>query len=75
MIRYNIRVNHGDDNVTTKFYFVHKDWQTISQEESDKCFDSAVKELNRIYKTCGRFATEVGVIRLFESYGFERSFL
>lgn len=75
MIRYNIRVNYGDNNRTNKFYFAHKDWRNVTQEESDKAFDSAVKELNRIYKTYGRFATEVGIIRLFESYGFERSFL
>ena len=73
MIRYNIRVNHGDANITTKFYFVHKDWATISQEDSDTAFDKAVKELNRVYKNYGRFATEVGIVKLFESFGFERT--
>ena len=47
MVRYSIRINHGDNNITTQFYFVHKDWQTISQEESNKAFDKAVKELNQ----------------------------
>ena len=36
-------------------------------------FNEAVKELNRVYKTYGRFATTTGVIRLFESFGFEIS--
>ena len=72
MVRYNIRVNHGDDDVTTKFYFVHRDYATLSNEEQDQAFDKAVKELNRIYKTYGRFATEVGIVRLFNHFGFER---
>lgn len=73
MVRYNIRINHGDNNITKKYYFVHKDWANISKEESDKAFNDAVQELNRIYKTYGRFATEVGIIRLFNTYGFEIS--
>ena len=73
MIRYNIRVNTGDNDVTHVYYFVHKDWNNISQEDSDKAFHEAVTELNRIYKTYGRFATQVGVTRLFESFGFERT--
>ena len=73
MIRYNIRINHGDNDITTRFEFVHKNWKTISAEESDKAFNEAVKELNRVYKTYGRFATTTGVIRLFESFGFEIS--
>lgn len=74
MVRYHISVNNGDKDVTVKYYFVHKDWNTISKEESDKAFDAAVKELDRIYKTYGRFATEVGVCRLFESFGFDRAY-
>lgn len=73
MVRYNIRINSGDNDVTYKYYFVHKDWETISQEESDKAFNEAVTELNRIYKTYGRFATKTGVLRLFDSFGFMES--
>lgn len=60
MIRYSIRVNHGDA-------------MSLTDEEQDKAFDKAVKELNRIYKKYGRFATEAGVISLFDSFGFERT--
>lgn len=74
MVRYHISVNNGDNDVTVKYYFVHKNWNTISKDESDKAFDAAVKELDRIYKTYGRFATEVGVCRLFESFGFDRTY-
>lgn len=73
MVRYNIRVNSGDDDVTIKYEFVHKDYANLSAEEQDKAFDKAVKELDRIYKTYGRFATTAGVVRLFNSFGFEIS--
>ena len=73
MMRYNIRINTGDDNHQTTFFFVHKDWKNVSQEESDAAFDKAVKEIDHIYKTYGRFATEVGVARLFNAFGFERT--
>lgn len=73
MVKYHIRVNHGDDDKTVQYHFVHKDWATISQEDSDVAFNDAVTELNRIYKTYGRFATQVGVLRLFDSFGFERT--
>jgi len=72
MRRYNIRVNIGDDDITHKFFFVHKDWENLSDEEQDKAFDEAVKEINRVYEY-GRFATQVGVSRLFAKYGFERT--
>ena len=72
-VKYNISINHGDNNTTTRFYFVHKDYQTLSKEEQDKAFDAAVKELNHIYKDYGRFATTVGVCKLFEKFGFERT--
>ena len=72
MRRYNIRVNIGDNNTTHKFYFVHKNWKNLSDEEQDKAFDKAVKEINRVYEY-GRFATQVGVSRLFAKYGFERT--
>lgn len=73
MVRYNIRVNNGDDNITVKYEFVHKDYATMTNEEQDKTFNEAVKELDRIYKNYGRFATTTGVVRLFNSFGFELS--
>lgn len=73
MVRYNIRVNSGDDDVTIKYEFVHKDYANLSTEEQDKVFNEAVKELDRIYKNYGRFATTTGVVRLFNSFGFELS--
>lgn len=73
LIRYSIRVNHGDADITVKYYFVHRDFASLTDEEQDKAFDKAVKELNRIYKTYGRFATEAGVMSLFDSFGFERT--
>lgn len=73
MVRYNIRVNYGDADITKKFEFVHKSWNSLSNEEQDKAFDDAVKELNRVYSTYGRFATSTGIIRLFDSFGFELS--
>lgn len=59
MVRYNIRIK----DVTTKFYFVHKDYQTLNEEQQSVEFDKAVKELERVYKTYGRFATEKAVDR------------
>lgn len=73
MVRYFIRVNNGDNDTAVKYSFVHKDWDKLSKEEQDKAFDNAVKELERIYKSYGRFATTTGVIRLFSSFGFELS--
>ena len=73
MTRYRIRVNHGDADTTVTYDFVHKDHAVLTKEEQDQAFDQAIKELNRIYKSYGRFATTTGVIRLFASYGFELS--
>lgn len=73
MIRFSIRVNYGDNDTTVKFDFVHKDWNTMSNDEQYKAFDKAVKELDHIYKTYGRFATTTGVLRLFDSFGFTLS--
>ena len=56
-----------------KFEFVHKSWNSLSNEEQDKAFDKAVNELNRVYYTYGRFATSTGIIKLFDSFGFELS--
>lgn len=46
MIRYNIRINYGDANITKKFEFVHKSWNTLSDKEQNEAFDKAVKELD-----------------------------
>ena len=73
MIRYNIKINYGDKNETKKFYFVHNNWNDLSNEEQDKAFNDAVTELNRIYKNYGRFATQIGIVKLFESFGFIES--
>ena len=73
MIRYNIRINYGDANITKKFEFVHKSWNTLSDKEQNEAFDKAVKELNRVYTTYGRFATTAGILKLFDSFGFELS--
>ncbi len=73
MNRYKIHINYGDDDKTAQFYFVHRDFANMTAEQQDEEFDKAVKELNRIYKTYGRFATKVGIRRLFDSFGFEES--
>ena len=73
MNRYFINVNNGDANITKQYCFVHRDWDSISVEDQDAAFDKAVKELNHIYKDYGRFATTIGVTRLFESFEFELS--
>ena len=73
MIRFHINVNNGDDDVTIRYEFVHKEWQTLSEEDQYKQWDIAVKAIDHLYKTCGRFATQVGVSKFFEQYGFERT--
>ena len=71
MIKYFIKVNIGDNNITHNFSFIHKDFENITKEESDIAFDKAVKELDRIYENYGRFATTRGVEKLFNTFGFE----
>ena len=73
MVRFHINVNYGDADTTKLFWFVHKNYQNLSDDEQALEFDKAVKELDRIYKTYGRFATTVGIKRLFDSFGFEES--
>ena len=73
MNRYQIRINYGDANATCIFFFYHKDYKTKTDKEQDRDFDTAVQELNRVYKTYGRFATTRGVEKLFEHFGFERT--
>lgn len=73
MVRYHIRVNVGNENKTIQYHFVHKDCSVLSRDKMDDAFNDAVTELNRVYKNYGRFATQTGVTRLFESFGFERT--
>lgn len=73
MVRFYIRVNTGDNNRTHKYYFIHKNYDDLTDDEQKRLFDIAVKELNKIYKTYGRFATSTGVINFFESHGFEHT--
>lgn len=49
MVRFHIRVNNGYENMTRMYWFVHKKWETMSEEEQTKEWDAAVKELNHIY--------------------------
>ena len=44
-----------------------------TEEEQTKDWQAAIDELNHIYKDYGRFATSVGVNKLFEKFGFERT--
>jgi len=71
---FDIHINIGDNNQTVHFYFTHIN-QGLSLEDQAVDFDKAVKELNRIYKNYGRFATATGVIRLFRAFGFEPTVL
>lgn len=67
MVRYNIAIATG------RHYFVHEDQAHTDKKTSDKKFDEAVKELDRIYENYGRFATSVGVRNLFKVYGFDET--
>jgi len=75
MVRFHIRVNNGYENMTRMYWFVHKKWETMSEEEQTKEWDAAVKELNHIYQDYGRFATTTGVTKFFDAHGFERTIL
>ena len=71
MMMFHIRVNTGDHDVTRMYWFVHKQYATLTAEEQSEDWDKAVKELNHIYKDYGRFATPTGVMRFFGAHGFE----
>lgn len=71
MIRYHIRVNNGDNNITKKYEFIHKDWKTKSEEEQGKDWQKAIDDINYIYEKYGRFATSTGVIKFFKEHNFE----
>ena len=73
MVRFYINVNIGDDERTVKFWFIHKNYDTLDEDKQQEAWQKALDELNHIYKDYGRFATEVGVCRLFNKFGFERS--
>ena len=73
MVRFYINVNIGDDERTVKFWFVHKNYDTLSEEEQQADWQKAIDEINHVYKEYGRFATEIGVCKLFNKFGFERS--
>lgn len=73
MVRYHIRICTGDNNRVHTYYFIHKNHEDLTEDEQNILFNEAVTELNRIYKTYGRFATSTGVINLFDSFGFEHT--
>ena len=73
MLMFHIRISTGDKNLVRQYHFVHKQYKTLSEDEQKADFDKAVKEINHIYKDYGRFATSVGVIKLFDKFGFERT--
>lgn len=73
MVRYNIRINIGNEDRTVKFYFVHKNWQKLTEDEQQNDWQKALDELNHIYKDYGRFATEAAVTSLFNKFKFERT--
>ena len=63
IVHYKIRIMYGD--VIEQFVF-----DTLDNENADKRFDEAVKEINRIYKEKGRFGTYAEVKKHFQKYGF-----
>lgn len=63
IVHYKIRIMYGD--VIERFVF-----DTLDNENADKRFDEAVKEINRIYKKKGRFETYAEVKKHFQKYGF-----
>ena len=73
MIMFHIKISTGSDNVTRVYHFAHKQYDTLSEEEQKEAFDKAVKEINHIYQDYGRFATSIGVVKLFDKFGFERT--
>lgn len=73
MIMFHIRISTGDKDLTRVYHFVHKQCQELSEDEQKKAFNDAVQEINHIYQDYGRFATSVGVVRLFDKFGFERT--
>ena len=73
MLMFQIKISTGDADKVRVYHFSHKQCDTVSIEQQKDDFDTAVKEINHIYKDYGRFATSVGVLRLFDKFGFERT--
>lgn len=70
MIEFDITINHGDADIEKQYQFIHKDWKNLPESEQRLQFRAAKNELDYVYKTYGRFATQVGIIKLFEHFGF-----
>lgn len=62
-VHYKIRIMYG--NTIKQFVF-----DSLDDKDKDERFDEAVKEINRIYKTSGKFKTYGEVKRHFAGYGF-----
>ena len=72
-LMFRIRIKTGDKNDENIYFFVHKNRELLSEEEQKSAFNDAVQEINHIYKDYGRFATPIGVKKLFDHFGFERT--
>ena len=74
-LKYNLMMNHDSIEVSDRIFGfatpAQKEFNAIFRE---KAFDLAVKELNFIYSTYGRFATKIGITRLSNHFGFELSY-
>ena len=64
---YLINIMFGPNKMVKRFRF------TPIAEQGDEEFDKAVKAINEIYKTSGRYKTEKEVLEHFKSYGFTRA--
>lgn len=62
-----INIMYGEVAKTKRFRFYSE--SSIAEEQ----FDKAVKEINEIYHTTGRFKTIEEVINHFAKYGFSRA--
>ena len=69
---HRINIAYGDEKIVKTFYFIPKDTSWTIEKRIEE-FDKAVKELDYIYESFGRFATTTGVCNLFKKYGFERT--
>ena len=64
---YLINIMFGSAKMVKRFRFAP------IAEQGDEEFDKAVKAINEIYKTSGRYKTEKEVLEHFRSYGFVRT--
>lgn len=67
---FGINIVYGTEKFLRKFYFVASDHSRSVEKQAEE-FNTAVKELDFIYTTYGRFATTYGVCALFRKFGFE----